>query len=337
MKGIKLKNGMIVMTDIPEPKIRSLTEVKVKIAYVSICGYEMSVYNGKFPGMQDLNLGHEASGTVVEIGKHVEGIQVGDRVTLSPYSYCGYCSNCKKGLLRFCSNQYKSISSFMKEYAVLDQSMVYKLHERISLEEGCLIEPLSVSLRAVEKARIGCNKKLLIVGAGAMGLLALQAALCSPVEGVAVIDPNRSKRELALKLGAEIALESPSEELYYQLMDYTNGDGFDAVIETSGNSGCVPTAFNLLARGGSLVLLSIYESDYRLPISTLSLYYKDATIQAVYPTVEAFSKAVNLAPRLQLGSLITKIYPYEEAAKAFQRKSTGGDYIKVLLKFDGSL
>lgn len=333
MKNVKFRNGKIIIVDVPEAQILSDNDVKVKIAYCSICGYEMSVYNGKFPGMEDFNLGHEASGIVVKTGKNVKGIHPGDRVTLSPYFSCGYCENCKKGLRQFCSNMNRIEATFMTEYAVLDQTMVYRLPETVSLEEGCLIEPLSVSLRALEKAQIGYNKKLLIIGGGAMGLLALQAALCNPIEGVAVIDPNESKRELALKLGAALAVDPRSEDLYYQLMDYTHGVGFDAVLEASGNSECVTTAFNLLARGGSLVLLSIYESDYRLPISTLNLYYKDATIQAVYPSGDAFVKALNLAPRLDLKSMITGVFPYKEAVSAYREKGNCHHHIKVLITF----
>lgn len=333
MKSIKLKHGKILTEHVLEPHIKTPTQVKVKISYCSICGYERDVYNGKFSGFQDLILGHEASGIVTEVGEKVENIYPGDAVTLSPYSYCGYCENCKKGLQQFCSHQYQQHSPFMAEYVVVDQKNVFVLPSKEYLREGCLIEPLSVSLCAVEKARLDYRRKLLIIGCGAMGMLALQVARLNPAAGIVIMDPNENKRKLALQLGATMAISPDLEDLYYHLMDYTNGNGFDAIIEASGNSSSAQTAFHLLARGGNLVFLSIYESDFELRLSPLSLYYKDATIQAVFPSAEAFGKAANVLQRMNLKPLITAIYPYQEAAKAFYVKSTQHEHIKVILDF----
>lgn len=333
MKSVKLINNQIALIDVPEPKITSPHDVKIKIAYSSICGYEMDIYNGKIHGTRTENMGHEASGIITDIGNETTDLHVGDPVALSPYYFCGVCVNCRKGLRRFCLNQPMELS-LMSEYAVLNQQQVFVLPEGLSLKAGCLIEPLSVSVRAIEKANLEYNKKLLIVGGGAMGLLTLQTALTYPIDGVVVLDPNENKRVLAKKLGASLVLDPKTENLYYKLMDFTQGMGFDSVIEASGNSECIEFSYNLLARGGSLVLLSMYEVDCQLPVSILHLYWKDASIHAVYPSVDCFSKALHLAPRLDLEAIITQIFPYQQAAKAFRAKSTQRQHAKIVLQFN---
>lgn len=333
MKSVKLVHGKIILTDMPEPKIASPEDVKIKIAFSSICGYELNVYTGKIPGINVENIGHEASGIITDIGRQVDDLHIGDKVSLNPYYYCGGCESCRKGLRRFCTNQEMDPHSYMAEYVILNQRQVYRLPDELSLKEACLIEPLSVAIRAVEKADLGYNKKLLIIGGGAMGLLALQTATKYPVDGIAVLDPNENKRTLAKQLGASMALNPKVDDLYYNLMDFTQGLGFDSIIEASGSSECVESTFNLLARGGSLVLLSMYEVDFQLPISALNLYWKDATIQAVYPSVDSFSQALHLAPRLDLNAVITGVYPYYQAADAFKAKSSQHDHAKVILNF----
>jgi len=333
MKSIRVRNKKIVVADIPEPQIISPTQVKIKIAYASICGYEAMMYKTAFNGVSDDNLGHEASGIVVETGKAVSSIYKDDAVTLNPYRFCGYCENCQKGLVSYCSNISLSAISYMSEYVVLDQEQVFRLPDKLSLLEGCLIEPLSVCIRAIEKARLTYNRNLLIVGSGAMGLLTLQASLTQPIESVVVLDPNPNKREIASRLGAALSLDPHSENLYFHLMDCTKGLGFDAIIEASGDSQCVTMSFNVLARGGSLILLSMYEKDFSFQLRPLSIYWKDATIQAVYPAYDYFPRAISLAKRLRLCEVVTGVYPYTQAAKAFAEKCSSHTHAKVVIDF----
>jgi len=252
-----LRNRKILVADVPEPQITSVTQVKVRVAYASICGYELMIYKGTAGENPNDALGHEASGIVTEVGSQVSSIRVGDHVTLNPYSYCGYCENCLRGLPSYCMNLSLTVPAFMSEYVVLEQEQVLAIPEEMPLLEGCLIEPLSVCLRAIEKAKLGYNRNLLIIGGGAMGLLTLQAAQLHPVEKIVLLEPNAEKRKMAREMGATLILDPSGEDVYYHLMDATGGMGFDAIIEASGNSQCVTFGFNLLARGGNLVLLHI--------------------------------------------------------------------------------
>lgn len=333
MKNIKYQNKAIKIVDIPEPQITSPTQIKIRIAYASICGYEIMKYRSSRNTNVEYSLGHEASGMVVEIGSKVSTFSPGDFVTLNPYSFCGECENCIKGQPTYCTNPPQPHVSFMSEYVVLEQNQVYLLPDSLSLLEGCLIEPLSVCIRAVEKTQLTYKKNLLIIGGGAMGLLCLQTALTHPVENIVVLDPNPNKRAIAEELGATFALDPNTDNLYFQLMDLSKGLGFDAVIEASGDSDCIVFGYNLLARGGSLVMLSMYNEVFSFQLRPLSLYWKDASIHAVYPNYTYFPYAISLSKRLQLAKIITKIFPYMKAQDAFSDKAYNHEHAKVVLDF----
>jgi len=332
MKSFKLVNGQVILTEIPEPQIQRPTDVKIKVSCASLCGYEMDIYKGKITGILEENLGHEASGIVVETGASVTDLHPGDRVVLSPYSSCGHCLNCRKGLRRYCTNQYMDPYNFMAEYVILPQQQALPVPDNLTMQEACLTEPLSVSLRAVEKAHLRCGSRLLIIGGGAMGLLCLKAALTYPLSGAVVLEPSESKRKLAMQLGASMALDPSTDDLYYHLMDYTQGLGFDAVIEASGKSAWAEPGFNLVAHGGSLILLSMYEVGFQLQIPVLNLYWKDASIQAVFPSADSMNDAIHLAPRLNLGNIITTIMPFHQAPDAFRLKASDPNQLKVMLQ-----
>lgn len=338
MKYAEFIKGKTLLLNKADCKITNPNQVKLKIEYCSICGYEIDVMNQKFPGLNDLNLGHEASATVLEIGGNVTDMRIGDKVVLTPYISCGECPSCRRGFPQYCSEviysnyEDENIFGAMREHVILNKRYVLPLPKSLSLKAGCLVEPLSVCIAALKKANITPNKRLLIYGCGAMGMLTLQAAFLSPVESITVIEPNPKKREMAYSFGASLCLDPSSDSLYYELMDRTDGIGFDAVIEASGRSSNVSKAYNLLARGGSLVLLSIYESDFMLPISTNNLYFKDASIYAVYPTPQTFSDALSLSNRMELEKVITAEYPFKDVVTAYHEKQTNSDHCKVVVK-----
>lgn len=332
MKRVSLVNRNIMLLDVPEPQITSPYDVKVRIAYASICGYEMLSYHSIVTDTSFSALGHEASGIVVEVGKKVKNLHVNDRVTLSPYSFCGKCIQCQKGNFSYCEHSKKGASSFMSEYVVLNQGEVFRLPDKIQLREGCLIEPLSVTIRAIEKAKLNYGKKLLIIGGGAMGLLLLQVALLHPLDSVVVVERHENKRKIALSLGAKKVFSSINSDSISSLLDFTEALGFDAIIEASGDSSIVPISFNLLSRGGSLVLLSMYNVDYQFPVDVLNLYWKDATIQAVYPPFNYFPYGLSVAQKIDLSAVITGVFPYTQAADAFAAKANHS-HAKVILDF----
>lgn len=332
MKTVVLEEGIIKLVNQQDPVIKNLSDVKVKIAYSAICGYDMMMYHG-ITAPPVSGIGHEASGTVVETGPQAASLfQIGDRVAIDRRGgYCMECEDCRKGNYSFCSNV-KYGTALMTEYVVYDSAQIYRLPDMLSLKEGCLIEPLTTGMHAVDKAAITYGKSAIILGGGTMGLIMLKLLLLHPVSKVVVVEPSPVKRKLAKEFGADFVIEPEEADSFLIEMDYTKGCGYDIVIEASGSKTSAKTAFNLLARGGALIYFGLYDVDWEFPFNLFNLYWKNASIHAVLYPGQYFTKAINLAPRLQLESLITGIFPFEKADVAFKEKSMGL-HAKVVLDY----
>lgn len=329
MKAAHLFEKKIIVRDINEPKINDDEDVKIKIAYCSICGYDMMVYNGTASSEKNGIVGHEASGVVVECGKAVTSLKPGDNVVISLFSPCGICEECRNNRPVYCVNPYTESSS-MREYVVCHQNSVQKLGN-VSLKEGCLIEPLTLAIHATSKVRIGGGEKVLILGGGAMGNLLLKTLALTPVGSIAIADPHHNKREMALSFGADAAFDSKDDEFIQKTLEFSGSLGYDVVIEASGNQASAKTAFHFLSRGGRLLFFGLYGMDFELPINLFNVYWKDAQIMALYPDVNLYPKAINMAPKIRLSDIITAEFPLEEAPQAFGEKATGR-HCKVLIR-----
>lgn len=334
MKAVELKNKNISVVQIPEPQIQNPYDIKIKIAYSSICGYDIMGYRGIVNYNYNTLIGHEASGIVVETGNAVTSVKQGENVSISPHISCGNCHYCRKGHPEYCHMEASySPPPMMAEYIVVNETQVFKLQDSISLLEGCLTEPLTLCIRCLEKAHLEIGSTLLIIGGGAMGLLILQLARRRGASAIVVMEPNESKQKLALYLGAT-SVVNPNEYSYASLLNqYTDGYGYDAVIEASGNFDAAHFAFNYVTRGGHIVYFSMYDPTAELPVNMLNLYWKDAMMSAVLPPPNSyFRKAIEIEPYLDLRSVITGIFPYQEAKKAFEEKA-GHAHAKVVLDF----
>ena len=220
----------------------------------------------------------------------------------------------------------------MTEYVVIDQSMLFHLPEGLSLQEACLIEPLTLAMHTVKKANLGYGKNVILLGCGAMGQIILKLVRQHPVGKVVVVEPEAAKREAALRLGADVVLNPDTGNMVGEALLLTDGQGYDAVLEISGNHGSAKKAFNLVARGGSVVYFALYGMDFTIDLNLFTLYWKDATLSAVHVPSGQFPDALRMARHLKLDEVITAVYPFEQAIEAFETKANGG-HAKVMLEF----
>lgn len=325
----KLAKGAAYCINEAEPSITSENEVKIRVKYVSICGYEMMIYNGSASPNPDRGIGHEVSGTVVETGAAVTDLMAGDNVVIPLSTPCGKCSECLNKRFNYCLNTH-SESNGMREFIVCPSSSVYKLGN-LSLREGCLIEPLTMALSTKDHFIVHGGESVLILGAGAMGIMLLKLLKLYPVGKIVMTEPNNYKRILAKKFGADLVLDPGSDSFDIEVFNATSSHAFDIVIEASGSQASAETAFQYVNRGGHLIFYGLYGMNYELPLNLFNLYWKDVTINAVLPHNYLYSTAIELAPRMQLEELITAEYPLEHIYEAFEAKSSG-EHLKVVIK-----
>ncbi len=332
MKAVCYSKPGLKILDMPEPE-PGPEDVKIKIAFASICGSDPHIFTGDFDAFIEapMILGHEASGTVVELGDQAtaKGLQVGDRVTYYFNQYCGKCFYCRNGQEGYCL-KIEVHASAMAEYLVCNEQQVYKLPDSISLEEGCLAEPVSVCLRGIDLANIRPGSKVAIFGGGGIGLILLQLAIRSGAVTVAVVEPVEEKRKLAEELGADHVINPKKQDIMAESMKITQDRGFDTVIEASGVQAAVKPAFEVLGKGGTLEYFGLYPMDYNFPLNLFTLFNKEATIRGVYQSPYELPRAIALMPKLNLKPLTTTVIPLDDVRKAFEIQKTA-KFPKVIL------
>lgn len=323
----------VYLAEVEKPEIRNPEDILIKICYASICGFDMMLIRGEATQGTNEFIGHEASGIVEAVGGKVSpDVAVpGDRVTIEFRSTCGVCDQCRSGRAYYCVNSGGS-ANFMSEYIVVDQKRVYRLPDSLSLKEGCLTEPLVMGMYCLEKANLEKGKSMIILGVGAMGLIILKMARKYPLSQIVVVEPVAEKREMALRFGADHVVDPNEENAFSTIMELSDGRGYDTVIEASGSKRSVKLSFQMLARGGALVVFGLYGMDFELGTNLFQLYWKDASIHGVGVPGYYFPDVVKVAPQVKLEEVITALYPYEQAPEAFRAKATGR-HAKVMLDF----
>ncbi len=334
------KRGKIEVLDIPEQPLGE-EDVKIKVAYCSICGSdphlaELNLFGWDVP----FGLGHELSGVIVELGPKAtrKGLKVGDRVGGNFLKFCGTCYYCQNGQQQFCEYGGEYNRPGMSEYIVWHESQVYKLPDHVSLKVGCLLEPVSIAVRIMDKVGMHLGKRVAICGGGPIGLLTLQAIKMMGATYLTLIEPIPDRRLLAKKYGAEHLIDPTSQDVVEAGMAITDGKGYDVVIDCSGSVRAVPPLPAITARGGLLVYAAMYPGDYEMPLNLFKYcYFNELTITGLYVAPYAYPRAAQILDKMQLDDFIAQVYDIDDAEQAFMAQLSG-KYPKILLRcnqFDG--
>lgn len=331
--------GTLELADIPKPE-PGPEDVRIKVVYSSICGSDPHIIKGNLGPMREMALkmlpmpiGHEISGIIDAVGPVAEayGFHVGDRVTGNYSKPCGTCVYCRSGRPGLC-RQAIPMAAGMGEYLCWPMTQVFKIPDDVSLRKACMTEPLTIALNAVQTAQVSLGKKVAIFGAGGIGLMALQVAKYAGASKVVVFEISERKRELALQLGADEALDSRDPELMNRVMSLTEGLGFDSIIESSGAGSAAQTALNVLGPDGHIVYFAMYQPQFDLPVNLFSqMYAQQKHIHGMYTSSNCFPKAIEMLRRLNLDAVAEREYSLEDYQQAFA-DAMSGEYAKILVK-----
>jgi (R,R)-butanediol dehydrogenase/meso-butanediol dehydrogenase/diacetyl reductase len=320
----------IELKDVEIPEVQP-NEVKVKIAYAALCATDVhQVTMGVMGAKPPAPLGHEASGTIVELGEEAAkaGYKVGDKVTMFPVSHCGQCEWCKKGMTQYCINA-KATGAFA-EYVVTDVKTIYKLPDDVDLKEYAIVEPTNCCLRAMDLAPIRHGATVCVAGVGGIGSIMLNQVLLSGAARITVIEPVAEKRQMALDMGAEYVIDPFNEDAVARAMEITDGVGFDYVFEMSGSPKAAQTPLDILARCGTAIYFAVFPPTFEMPLNLHSLYMKEGRIQTVFTTTSIMPRSIKMIKRMQTDKIIAKIMPLSEAVESFDVFKTS-KYPKILL------
>ncbi len=320
----------IELKEVEIPEIRP-NEVKVKMAYAAICASDVHQVEQHVMGAQPpAPLGHEGSGTIVEIGEEAQkaGYKVGDKVTLFPVSHCGMCENCKAGKTQYCINQVAT--GCFAEYVVTDCKTIYKLPDDADLKKYALTEPVNCCIRAMDLAPIRHGANVAIAGVGGIGSIMLNLIILSGAANITAIDPVPEKRQMALEMGAKYVIDPFNEDVEARAMEITDGKGFDQVFEMSGSTKSAQTPLKILARCGTAVYFAVFPPTFEMPLNLHELYMKEGRIQTVFTNQTIMPRSINTVDRIQADKIIGHIMPLAEAVESFEVFHQS-KYCKILL------
>ena len=313
-------------------------EVMLKMRTAAICGSDLHLFKGKHPSVSlPSAVGHELAGEVIRVGRDVTGFSEGDRVTVEPVIACGNCHYCLRGAYHLCVNisfQYRKGQGAFAEYFYSPENRTYLLPDSITLEEGTLIEPLSVALHAVKKSGISIGQSSVVIGAGAIGLLV--SMILRNLTGITpfISDINDFRVQKAVDLGAHGIFMRRGEDLNKIVMNLTDDLGVDHAFEAVGMEATLVQALQVIKKGGKATLLGIFEEPTpKIPINLF--VQREISLLGSQGYAWDFQDSINLVAqgKINLSELITTRLPLGELQKGFDLLcQPGNSQIKLILE-----
>jgi len=342
MKALVLvESNRFSYSEMPLPEI-GVEEVLIAVKACGICGSDVHGMDGSSGRrIPPLIMGHEASGVIEKLGAKVTGWEIGDRVTFDSTVYCGECYFCRRGEINLCDDRqvlgvscedYRRQGAFA-EYVAVPQHILYRLPETISFEQAAMVEPLSVAVHAVERTSISSNDTAVVVGAGMIGLLVVQALRAAGCGQVIAVDIDSQRLELADKLGAEVGLNSETDDVVGEVLQRTNDRGANVAFEVVGISATMQTALASLRKGGSLTLVGNIAPEVTLPLQ--AVVTREMTLTGSCASQGEYPACLELMARgtIDVDTLMSAIAPLADGAEWFKRLyEKQEDLMKVILR-----
>ncbi len=271
-------------------------EVLVKVGACGICGTDYHIYSGEAPSKPPVIIGHEYAGIVEKIGDEVKHLSVGTKVAIDPNIYCGYCEFCKQGKINLCLNLKAlgvTINGGLAQYSVVPSTQIYPVPSDFPMHYAAFAEPLSCCVHGMNIADVKLGDTIAILGAGTIGLLMLQLAQIRGASKIIMIEPNETKRNLAINLKADYVLDPYTKNFLQKLYSIT-GNGASIVIECVGRPEAVETALKVTKPGGKLVIFGLSPDKSSIVINLQTLFHKELNIKSSLLNPFTFQSAVDL-------------------------------------------
>ena len=314
--------GEIIFRDVPVPEVGP-DQVKIKMMNIGVCGSDIHVYHGKHPFTKyPVTQGHEVSGEVVELGKNVSRLKVGQKVTVEPQVTCGKCYPCRHGKYNLCEELKVmgfQTTGMASEFFVVDESKVTELPENMSYVHGAMIEPLAVAVHGVKQMGDVAGLKIAVLGAGPIGNLVAQTAKGMGAEKVMVTDVSQLRLDIASKCGVDVCVNTKNVDFGDAMIEAFGPDKADVIYDCAGNNITMGQAIKYARKGSVIVLVAVFAgmaevdlavaNDHELDIKSTMMYRHEDYIDAIRLVNE---KKVNLEP------LVTKQFPFEQYLDAYK-------------------
>lgn len=333
-RAVIVGRGQVRLERVPIPEPAD-DEVLIKVAYCAVCTWEQRVYAGTFQ-TYPLAGGHEVSGVVARVGRGVEHVRPGDKVIVSGLYRCGTCDNCRRGFTNMCVNVYSMPAPAGQvpgpggfgEFIVRKGEDVFWLDPDVPLSDAALGEPIACVVRSVKKAAVQPGDRVLVAGGGLMGLLHVQIVRHMAAR-VIVSEPDATRRDMAVRMGADVVVDPSSPDFVQQVHSLTDGGPTVVFIAVSVPE-ALAQALSVVAAGGRVICFASQPRGTTVSVDPNLFHHKEVLITGtVSQTREDFHDAAALlsSRKLDLAPLLTSFYPLSDIdsalAEAVRRQGQG--------------
>ena len=313
--------------DVPLP-VCGPKDVLVQVAACGICGSDVHGFDGSSGRrIPPIVMGHEAAGIVAAVGPEVRSVAAGDRVTFDSTVYCAQCEFCLRGEVNLCENrevvgvscgEFRRAGAFA-EYIAVPEYIVYRLPPSLSFADAAMLEAVSVALHAVKLSRIEDGETVLVIGAGMIGLLILQAVRAAGCSRVFVADVDATRLKMAATLGADETLLGSEADVIREVLRLTDGRGVDVVLEAVGRNETVATAIDCVRKGGAVTLVGNIVPQ--VSIALQKVVSRQMRLQGSCASAGEYPEAMELVSsgKIKVAPLISVIAPLRDGPEWFER------------------
>ena len=322
--------GTIEMRDISVP-VPEDDQVLVKVEAVGVCGSDVHFYaHGNIGTMimsEPFVLGHELSGVITAVGSKVDASRVGKRVAIEPQRPCRTCNECRHGRYNLCPNiifyAVPHVNGAFTEFVTIQNDFAFDLPDNVSFEAGALLEPLSVAIWSCQRAQISVGSRVLIAGAGPIGVIMAQTAKAFGASEVIITDMVEARREFALMHGATRAIDPSKESVH--------GLDVDAFIDATGVSRAVYDGIKAIGPNGRAILVGMGDDDVLLPVDYIQA--REIWVTGIFRYTNTWPTAIELVStgKVNLDALVTHRFSLNQVEEALLAPKLPGAMKPVVL------
>ncbi|CAH1795967.1 unnamed protein product [Owenia fusiformis] len=330
MQALQLsREQRLSIITLPKPQIVNPTDVQIRVAFCAVCGTDLHIIKKHVIPFEKFEyesriLGHEFTGIVTAIGETVRSVCIGDRVAIDPNTSCGRCKFCLRGRPNHCEKYGKMLNRSnggLAEYVVISEPQVYKLSKDggLGLAEGVICEPMSCIVRGwdIIKSRASSDSRVLINGAGIIGLLWTSMLYMKGFRNITVSEPSEFRREITRKLGLNIKVRSPTDSNQWT-------DRYDLMVDCSGSSKAIEAGLERMEYGGAVMMFAVYAKDSQLQLDLSYIQKRELTVMGSIIDPFTYKRSVTLVEDMYKSNMLNfdklgvKVYSFEDFEAAFK-------------------
>lgn len=294
-------------------------DVLIRVKACGVCGTDVHIYEGD-QGAAEVTpptiLGHEFSGVIEQVGKDVTDFAPGDRVCIDPNHPCGHCEPCRDGIDHYCEHMVgygTTVNGGFAELCAVDAQQVYRLGKNTSFEQGAMTEPVACCLHGIDMCHIHPGSSVVVLGGGMIGLLMVQLARLAGATHVALLEPVSSKRAVAERLGADIAIDNVQDDAAARLAEAGFGN-VDVVIECVGKPATIEEAIRLAGHKATVMMFGLTKPDETITVKPFEIFQKELVLTSSYINPYTQRRALDLinTGRIDVTSMVCAVKGLED-------------------------